>query len=228
MPFAAIWAEVNIVSLWPVYPRGTDMTRQIDHITLDLRSDTSHCTRFDANGTRKHDRNKRWKLQPIDESPHSFWLPIFVKWETLSQQDRMFQRGFDAGTITNKDRVNQLFGAWADGIRHRIELPLPPTQTMAPDYVLCNFYTADGTATDLSFSGEMFKHDYAPGIVNGWVAGDVMPISTARFTRNGTAFTVAAACPGGTIEEPVIFGLPRSVKYLAGIDVYDRLWDNDE
>jgi hypothetical protein len=209
-PFGALFADKGVISFWPAYPKGTDMAKHFDHVTLDLRNGKSHLTGYDPTGHRYHVQGDgaHWRLHPIDGSAHALWLPLFVKWQMLEQQDSMVQRGFDAGTVANKERLEKFFIDCAAGMQHPIIISLPPTQETEPDYVMCNIHITDGSAPDLGFTGDMFRREFASEVVDGWNDTDPLAIMPMRAVRGGHTFTIAAACPPGSISSAFLIGLP--------------------
>ncbi|HEY3392288.1 MAG TPA: hypothetical protein VGK58_06260 [Lacipirellulaceae bacterium] len=154
---------------------------------------------------KKFGKNASWRLRPIDGSAHSLWLPIFVKWDTLENQETQLQRGFDAGTLRNKERVEALFMEYAAATQNPVVVPLPPTVISAPDYV-CAICTSRTVPHPTS---QMFANDFGKDVIDGWKAEGAIPVSPVQLVRGGHTFTVAAACPPGKLKSGVAIGLPQ-------------------
>lgn len=216
-PIGALFTGRDLVSFWPAYPKGIDMTKQVDHVTVSMLSGESHCTGFHADGTRYrlHGEGASWRLHEFSGGHIAWWFPLFIRWEVLQQQDLLLQRGFDAKSAANKARIEQAFAQYAAGLKQPIIVKLPETQVVAPNYVLCNVYIAHDLASVSNFTPEMIMTIGGAEHVTGWVHCGQIAANITGATRGQHTFAFAAACPPGELTIPVVVGLPKRAAHSA-------------
>ena len=209
-PFGALYVGQNRISFWPVYPKGTDMTKMPDHITLELPSGKSHWTGFNADGQkyRLKGQTSSWRLHSFDGSGLSWWFPFFVKWSTLQDQDSEIQRLVEKRSPADEKHVKERFVEYVQGLATFVNVRLPLTQVDPPAYVLCNLYVIHEPES-FRFTPEMFIARNDGPAVEGWPENEPFDIQPSKFTLEGCEFLIVTACPPGTMIADVRIGLPK-------------------
>jgi hypothetical protein len=209
-PFGVLYTGKNVVSFWPAFPNGTDMTRQVDHVTLSLSSGKSHCTGFDLAGNRYQVHGKRasWPLHTFTDSPVQLWFPLYMQWSVLQQQELTIQRRVDCRSEAGKMRIQQMFIKCIEAIQNPIVVKLPPTMSEPRQYVLCNVYYATKRIEGEQFLPDMLVTPDASHIVDGWTDHNVL-FNPTMATRGDHTFIFAAACPAGVLATATLIGLPK-------------------
>jgi hypothetical protein len=211
--FGALFTGRDRICFWPAYPTSTDMTKHVDHITLEIGSGTTHATRYDADGKphRTTPDGYAWRLHQFPRSPIALWFQMLMRWDTIHLQDKLLQRSVDGKSPSGGEHVKATFLNYAAGIQQPVVVPVYPSPDNSPNYALCMLYfAADHPHEGLKFEADMFTADGLEKWIKGWDDEIKVPVQAVAFSRGGRSFVAASACPPGEISETAMFGFPHN------------------
>lgn len=209
--FGALYTGRDRICFYPAYPSGTDMTKQVDHITLEISSGKSHATRYDAEDKphRFTPEGRAWRLSQFPSSPIALWIQYLMRWDTIHKQDALLQRSVDGKSPAGAEHAEAAFIEYAKGIQQPIGVPVYPTSHSPPNYALCMLYYAGSHPhEDLKFEPAMFNSDGLAKSITGFDPEVIVNIQAVAFNRGGHSFIAVAACPPGEMNDSAVFGFP--------------------
>jgi hypothetical protein len=223
-PLGALFTGKSRISFWPAYPNVTDMTKELDHVTLELPSGKSHMTGRRANGKPYRIGKKQgWRLQSFAGSAYAWWFPMLIRWGTIINQDTVIRRKISWPSENERTRRLRELREYSERLAQPFPIPLHSNQIVAPNYVLFHAYVANNLTAPDVFLPDMFPSNYAMDKVKGWEADGGFHTQLVKASLGGHKFMFGAACPSGELESAVWFGLPRMKsnqgRKLAGIGI---------
>jgi hypothetical protein len=220
LPFGVLThTKRNRVVFWPVLPKDAQAVAEdgslnvIDHLTLELPSQKTHLTAFNADGRRVHraaadfGHNEPWRLHRFEGTGLAFWFSMLARCCVLRDQDDIVQRRV-AAPLSDVERRQKEVARYASFLKI-VDVPLPPIES-EPTYVFCVVYYVVDASVELKLSSEMFLLTDVDSQITGWPDGTEFLIKPFRLSFRQVEFVIATACPPGQLRGDVILGLPRN------------------
>ena len=204
----------NRTVFWPTLPQKAKIVcdKEIidifDHVTLELPSEKTHVTTYDADGKAIHYR-RAWRTHHFTNSKLALWFMLLVRIPILRQQDMAVKRRVKMPT-PDKDRRVREFSRYLNNISLRnISLPVC---TGKHDYVSCILYIAQESFTVDQFSPSVVPVGSLASVVEGWSEEDQFQTMVSLHKVGKQTICLATACPPGKLPPgfDVAIGFPQS------------------
>lgn len=210
-PIGALFASDKRICFWPAYPVGTDMTKELDHATLEVESGTTHVTGVNAAGKtyRRRGKHTKWRLYQFPHSAYALWFPLLIRWETIQGQEKQVKRKIKWPNEIERDRRMQELDEYHTRLQNPIIVPIHPSQTEAPNCLLLQVYVLRDPNKPDEFLEGMFPTDYAIGAVKGWKPLDDFAVQAVKLGFGPHKFSFAVACPPGEMVAAVWLGMAK-------------------
>lgn len=219
-PFGVLThTKKNRIVFWPVFPTNMEMVAVdgkidiIDHVTLELPSEKTHFTAYDAAGkplrrsAADFGHRQAWRLQRFEGHGLAVWFTILVRWSVLLEQDTAVQRCIHTRTAAEAEHIKQAFTRHAAQL-NVIDVPLPSGEN-SPEYVYCTVYLVTDPDREINLTTDIFLHGDIDSEVDGWPDGKIFEIQPMKLRYEQTQFVIATACPPGRMRREVVLGFPR-------------------
>jgi hypothetical protein len=198
---------------WPVLPPEAtvicdgEAVHVLDHITLELPSEKTHATAYDAQGRSVH-QSRSTRLRRPPDSSLALWFNLLVRVDVLRRQAVAVQRRVPMPT-SDRERREQEFRRYAERFAFA-HVELPPHES-ACDYIYFGVCLAPDAASAGQLSPSVLPADARmDSLIEGWPEGNVFPISGSSLTFDRWTVCIATACPPGRLSSDLVVGFPRT------------------